>query len=175
VGGVGQNGSPNRDGKEDSRPNRCWPNRHHREFFAFGKEKGDEGPLREKLVCVLRPPRRRDAKRTGKSEVLRMDRIAPEAHPTLTSVIRVIEGRVAVIKGGWHGCGAGADLRGGAIGRGTGREGRRRRVIGGRRGRVGRGVGRGGESRGGVLVLGGRGRGALDELYDLEGAGLTDV
>jgi hypothetical protein len=116
---------------------------------------------------------RSGTRRSRASDVLRVDGIAPEAHPTLTSVIRVIERRVAIIKGGWHGWSA--VLRGRAIRRASG-EGRRRRVIGGAVvmlvGRIGV---RGGESGGGVLVLLLWRGGALDELDDLERAGLTDV
>ena len=49
------------------------------------------------------------------------DGIAPEADPTLTSVIRVIDRRVAIVQSRWQhrGRSAAVLLRGGAIGRAT--------------------------------------------------------
>jgi hypothetical protein len=100
-----------------------------------------------------------------------MDRVTPEADPTLTGAIRVVDGRVTMIKGRWDRWGT---VHGGGAIRFGGGEGRGRRVVGRGVGlRVVRVGGRGYPGRG-VLVLGGRGR-ALYELYDLDGVRLADV
>ena len=137
------------DGSMDvcSPPNRRWPNHHHpRDIFAFGKEKRDEllfffiriqfdstddedddrCGVREARVSQKREPNKGNG-RTGIGHVLRMDSVTPEADPTLTGAIRVIDRRVTIIKGRWCRCGT-VFGGGGAIGR-AGKEGRGRRVI----------------------------------------------
>ena len=109
--------------------------------------------------------------RTGSGHVSRVDCVTPEADPSLTGAICVVERRVAIIKGQ-------RDRRGTVLGRGAigcavgVREGLGRGVI-----RVGVGLGGGifggGYPRGGVRLLR-RGRGALYELDDLECVWLAD-
>lgn len=55
-------------------PNRCWPN-HHREFFAFGREKRDELCVRKQKKTGLRvniPPLPQRGNKWDEPEVLEL-------------------------------------------------------------------------------------------------------
>jgi hypothetical protein len=93
-----------------SRPNRCWPN-HHRDFFAFGTEKRDEllcGGIFDAIRYVRSTRVRKNCGepnmgngRTVIGHVFRIDRVTPEADPTLTGTICVVDRWVTIIKARW--------------------------------------------------------------------------